>query len=309
MIHRLKSIPKTSLLEGKRVLITGVGFREAKHVFRDIITREETHDSIFLNNQAMKINIGSGIAFVIAANGATIHLVSRSEDKLAILKENIVNILDIPKERVEYSAVNLFDKKAVHSFVQQQLPKDKPLFWAHSIGLGAGDYQIKGDNPYLHIENIPIELLENESLAVLRGTHLLMQELLPQFKKQNKKFKTETRIAIVTSMSAIRGYNRGGTHTAAKGAISRYTNSAMIDLWKDKIYITDVRPGDIDTGMYDNKTVQAAILDIVKEYGQSKLTMAPPVSIGYVVNTIFTIPAHIPSVNLVAKGQHPHEGS
>jgi len=312
MIERIKSIPKTNLLEGKRIIVTGCGFKPAKHKFYDVTTKEESHDSIIVNGKDMKLNIGAATAFVLAANGAIIHMVSRTEEKLKILKEQIVKTLNIPEENVEYSAVDLFDEKSIDKFVKD-LPKDKPIYWVQSIGLGAGAYKVKDDNPYLHIEDIPPELLEKESTIVLKGTHMLMQKLLPIFREQNKKFKTETRIAIISSMSAIRGYNRGGTHCAAKGAISRYANSAMLDLWKEKIYITDVRPGAVDTGMYDNPVVQKAVLEVDKEYGnywnKTEIRLAPPISVGYAINTILSAPAHITSLNLVAKGQFPNEGS
>lgn len=314
MIERLKLIPKTNLLKGRRIIVTGCGFRPIRFRFYDIITNEESHDSIFVDDQEIKINIGTGVAFVLAANGAIVHMISRTEEKLKKIKESIVNILEVSEEKIEYSTADLFDEKAIERLVKN-LPKDKPLYWAHSIGLGTGAYKVKDDNPYLHIEDIPPKLLEMESTIVLKGTHMLMQKLLPVFREQNKRFKTETRIAIISSMSAVRSYNRGGAHCAAKGAISRYTNSAMLDLWKEKIFITDVRPGAIDTGMYDNKNVQKAVLEIDKEYGNywnntnTEIRLASPISVGYAVNTIFSVPAHITSLNLVAKGQFPNEGS
>jgi len=314
MIERLKSLHKTNLLEGKRIIITGCGFKQVRNKFYDIISKEETHDSIIVNGKEMKLNIGAATAFVLAANGAVVHIVSRTEDNLETLKEQIVEILKVSERNVEYSVVDLLNEKSVENFIKK-LPKDKPLWLVQSIGLGAGAYRLKDDNPYLHIEEIPPDLLELESTIALKGTHILMQNFLPIFREQNKKFKTETRISIISSMSAIRGYNRGGSHCASKAAISRYTNSAMLELWKEKIYITDVRPGAVDTGMYDNKSVQKAVLDIVKEYGgyeywkDEGISLAPPISVGHAVNTVFIIPAHITSLNFVAKGQIPNEGS
>jgi len=311
-MDRIKNIPKTNLLDGKRIIITGCGFKEAKHEFYDILSKEKTHDSLFLNGKEMKINIGAAIAFVLAANGAIIHMLSQTKDKLEFLKKQIIEKLNIPEKNIEYSIVDLLNEKSVDDFVKK-IKKDKPIYWVQSIGLGAGAYKIKNDNPYLHIKDIPSELLERETMIVLKGTHLLMQKLLPIFKKQNKKFKTETRIAIISSMSAIRGYASGGTHCAAKGAISRYINSAMLDLWKNNIYITDIRPGAIDTGFYDNKVVQKAILEIDKEYGmqysKTGIKLASPISVANVVNTILTTSVHIISINLVARGQLPNEGS
>lgn len=314
MQTRLSNIPKTNLLKGKRIIITGCGIKPVEHNFKDIVTGEKSHDSIFIDKKEMKLNIGASTAFVLAANGATIHMVSKTEKKLKILKDKINNILDIPKENIEYSTVDLLDEKHIDKFVRN-LPKDKPIYWVQSIGLGAGSYKIKDNNPYLHIENIPSELLEKETISILKGTHILMQKLLPIFREQNKKFKTDSRIVLISSMSAVRSYNLGGTHCAAKAAISKYANSAMLDLWKENIYITDVRPGAVDTGAYDNKFVQKAILDIAKEYGgyeywkKNGISLASPISVGYAINTILTVPAHITSLNLVAKGQIPNEGS
>ncbi len=312
MIERIKSIPKTNLLEGKRIIVTGCGFKPTNHKFFDVTTKEESHDSIVIGGKDMKLNIGAATAFVLASNGAIVHLVSRTKDNLKTIKEQIINLLNIPENSVEYSAVDLFEEKTIENFVKS-LPKDKPMWLVQSIGLGAGAYKLKDDNPYLHIENIPPKLIEKESTIILKGTHILMQKLLPVFRSQNKKFKTETKVVIISSMSAIRGYNLGGTHCAAKGAISRYTNSAMLDLWKEKIFITDVRPGGVDTGMYDNPKVQKAVLEIDRDYGnywnKTGIRLAPPISVGYAINTILSAPAHITSLNLCAKGQFPNEGS
>ncbi|MFH1997318.1 MAG: SDR family oxidoreductase [Patescibacteria group bacterium] len=311
-MDRIKNIPKTNLLKGKRIIITGCGFKELNHEFYDVFSKEKTHDSLLLNGKEMKINIGAAIAFVLVANGAIIHMVSQTKDKLEFLKKQIIEKLNIPRKNIEYSIVDLLNEKSVNEF-SKKIKKDKPIYWIQSIGLGAGAYKIKDDNPYLHIKDIPSELLERETTIVLKGTHLLMQKLLPIFEKQNKKFNTDTRIAIISSMSAIRGYASGGTHCAAKGAISRYTNSAMLDLWKDNIYITDIRPGAVDTGFYDNKFVQKAVLEIDKEYGsqysKTGIKLAPPISIANIVNAILIAPAHTTSINLVARGQLPNEGS
>lgn len=310
---RLLNMSRSNVLAGKRIIVTGCGFKPVQTKFYDIHTKEESHDSIFVNNNEQKLNIGAATAFVLAANGATVHLVSKTENNLKQISAQIIETLNVEESQVEYSAVDILDETEISKFVSK-LPKDKPIWWVQSIGLGAGAYKLKDDNPYLHIETIPAELLEKESTVVLKGTHILMQKLLPVFREQNKNFGIETRIAIISSMSAIRGYNLGGTHCAAKGAISRYANSAMLDLYKENIFVTDVRPGAVDTGMYDNKAVQNAVIEIVKNYGnnwkkENEIRLMPPTSIGYIINTIFSVPAHTTSVNMVAKSQFPNEGS
>ncbi|RLE39439.1 hypothetical protein DRJ17_00635 [Candidatus Woesearchaeota archaeon] len=304
-MSRLERIVKSERLKGKRIIITGCGYKPLKHIFYDITTGEPSHDSIEVEGQEMKLNIGSAVAGVLALNSATVHMVSRSEGKLKNIKKCLAEFVD--DHLIEYSALDLLDEDQVKRFVEH-LPRDKPIYWVQSVGLGAGSYKLKDDNPYLPIEKIPLELIEKESQIVLRATHLMMQELLPTFREQD-----ETRIALITSMSAIRGYSYGATHCAAKGAIDRYANACMLGLYKENIFVTTIRPGGVDTGMYDNPVVQEAVKDAADEYQcdwrNKGIRLAPPTAVGEAINYVFTTPAHIPSLNLVAKGQFPNEGS
>ncbi len=303
-MNRLEKIIKLNELAGKRIIITGCGYKPLEHIFYDIVTGEPSHDSIEVDGREMKLNIGSAIAGVLALNGANIHMVSTSHDKLENIKINLAKVVD--NNLIEYSALDLLSEEEVKIFIEN-LPSDKPIYWVQSVGLGAGSYKLKDDNPYLPLEEIDLDLIEAETTSVIKATHLMMKELLPRLRKQK-----ESRIAIITSMSGIRGYSYGATHCTAKGAIDRYANSSMLGLYKDNIFVTSVRPGGVDTGMYDNPKVQEAIEVISDEYEgtwRNQITLAPPTAVGEAINFIFTAPAHIPSLNLVAKGQFPHEGS
>lgn len=305
-MNRLEQIVKSDRLAGKRVIVTGCGYRPVGHTFHDVVTGEPTHESIEVDGTEMKLNIGSAVAGVVAANGATVHMVSRSAQKLANLKEHICSRVRWDPQ-AEYSALGLLDEEQVREFVEG-LPDDKPIYWVQSVGLGAGSYALKDDNPYIPLDKVPLELVEKEANVVLRSTHLMIQALLPRFRKQK-----ETRVAIISSMSAIRGYSYGGAHCAAKGAIDRYANSAMLGLWDENIFLTTIRPGAVDTGMYDNPVVQEAVMNITDEYGcdwrNNGIRLMPPTAVGEAVNFAFTAPAHVPSINMVAMGQFPNEGS
>src|SRR4030042_1045175 len=151
---------RTNSLEGKRVVITGCGYKPVNHRFYDITTNEESHDPLFVDEKEMKMNIGTAVAGVLALNGATVHIVSSSEDKLKNIKQSLDNIVG-RTELVEYSAVNLLDEGSVKRFVRS-LPTDKTLYWVQSVGLGAGSYKVKDDNPYLPVSEIPYELIDAE---------------------------------------------------------------------------------------------------------------------------------------------------
>src|SRR3989344_1616110 len=175
-MNRLEQIIKSNKLIGKRIIITGCGYKPLKHTFYDIVTGEPSHDSIIINSVEMKLNIGAATAYVLASNGAIVHMVSTSQDKLKNIKGGLTDLID--NDLIEYSTLNLLDEKEVHDFIRN-LPKDKTIYWVQSVGLGAGSYKLKDDNPYLPLEEIDLGLLEAETSTVIKATHLMMKKLLP----------------------------------------------------------------------------------------------------------------------------------
>ncbi|NTW14661.1 MAG: SDR family oxidoreductase [Candidatus Moranbacteria bacterium] len=287
-------------LKNKRVLVIGVGIKPVQHVFRDIRTGKPTHSPIFDGDTEYKANIGAAIALECAKAGAVVHMVSHSEDKLQIVQRWIRR--GIPGSVIEYSVVDLGGQSDLEHLAKE-LPNDLPLYWVQSLGLGAGTVEIKDDNPYIPIEEIPTEFIDAE-FSVTKSTIQLLQALLPRFRKQE-----ETRICIISSMSAIRSVVPASIHHAGKGALDRFANAAMLELEPEEIYVTTIRPGAIDTGLYDSQPVQESIHKICRGYGRSNTGYAPPSSVAEAVVLALTSEAHITSLNLVARGQFPHEGS
>jgi short-subunit dehydrogenase len=289
-------------LFGKRVLVTGVGIKPIKFVFKDITTGLPSHTSVAVDGIEYKANIGAATALECARAGATLHLVGRTENKLCVVKRWIES--ECPRAIVEYSTIDLNDKEALKNMLNS-IQTDIPLYWVQSMGLGAGTVHLRDDNPYLMIDALSDELVKAE-LSVLTNTISLFQLLLPRFRNQH-----ETRICVVSSMSAIRSIISGSMHNAAKGAISRFTNAAMIELNQDNIFITDIRPGIIDTGMYDSETVQDTMKKVGASYGydyfRSGIFCAPPSAVGKAVVTALISEAHIPGCRQLQglPGQRP----
>src|SRR3989344_994381 len=110
-MNRLEEIVKSDRLKGKRIVITGCGYKILSHTFYDITTGEPSHDSIDVNGQEMKLNIGSAVAGVLALNGANVHMISTSRDKLGNIKRELADFVD--DTLLEYSALDLLSEDEV----------------------------------------------------------------------------------------------------------------------------------------------------------------------------------------------------
>ncbi len=293
-----------------RIIVTGCGYKRLQKKFYVANTTRPTHDPIFIDGQEYKLNIGATTAIALALKGATVHIVSNSTSKLINIKECIEKLIQDRAIQnscsIECSAVDLFDEHQVNEFIDS-IPDNMPLYWVQSLGIGAGSYQLKDDNPYLRIEDISVDFLRQE-LSITVATHIMLRRLLPRLRKQK-----ETRIVIVTSMSAIRYYPYGGAHCPAKAALDAYAKVADLELFQDNIFITKIRPGLIDTGMYDSEVIQNIDREIAQLSGINRdeigIRLAPPSSVAELISTVLALDAHVPSINLVAKGQETIEGS
>ena len=289
-------------LKDMRIAITGVGLKPVGHIFRDIVTGEPCHTAVFDKcGKEYKANIGTATAYECAKEGATVHLISRTDGNLQIVKDWILK--DIPNANIECTALDLNETQYVAKWANK-LPNDKRLYWVQSVGISSGGVNV--DQPYTKIEDTSVEQLKAE-LSPSINTFEMIKILLPRFRKQD-----ESRIAIVSSMSAVRSFTQCVPHCTGKGAISRLANAAMIDLHKDNIFISDIRPGIVDTGMYDRDGDINIVRQICRGFGYEyteNLPAMPASDVGEAICMVLKSKAHFPSINMVAKGQFPHENS
>lgn len=276
-------------LQGKRVLITCVGIKPVNYLFKDITAGENSHTPVLVDGQEHKANIGAATALACAQVDAIVHLVARTEEKLRIVKQWIET--EIPDAQVKYTALDLNKRKDLQDLADS-LPTDLPLYWVQSAGLGGGTVQIKDDNPYILIEELTDDLIDVE-FSTIKNTIALLQVLLPRFHKQ-----PESRICIVSSMSAIRSFPSGSIHMASKRALSRFANATMLELNKENIFITDIRPGCVDTGLYDSEIIQETIKKTVGisygyDYEKTGPFFMPPTAVGEMIASVLTSKGHI----------------
>jgi short-subunit dehydrogenase len=284
-------------MDNSITIITGVGYRssEGNHAITDIF-----------GSKYVKANIGAWSALELAKLGQDVLMVSRSAEKLQAIKDSISHIA-VRQGRVDYAAIDLLDKSAVIELVEN-LPNDKIVHLVHSVGLSSSAYRVKEDNPYLKVTDLPDELPVKEYEVVIKTLLYLVKYLMPRFVKQR-----ESRIVVVSSMSSIRPFPLGFSHASAKAGLHHAVRSLALELNKKRIFVSEVMPGIVDTGMYDNSSVQSSVRTIGKAFGYDydnvPLPQMPPSEVAKAIILCFTSEAHILNIALVAKGQWPNLGA
>jgi NADP-dependent 3-hydroxy acid dehydrogenase YdfG len=297
-----------SILNGKHIVVTGCGYAKAQTTFRNLVDGQPSHDEIVVNGERFKMNTGAAAAEVFAKNGAVVHMVSRSGDKLKNIQYHIVRQLEAEdRARVEYSVVDLMDEADVGRWTKS-LRRDLALYWFHCVGQSAGSYKTDINNRWLPFYDLTLEHFSTEVIPFWATTVNVAKHLWPVFVSQ-----PETRIVFISSMSAVRCYTTGASHCAAEAAMDRLANVLMLAGYKQNIFVTTLRAGGIDTGTYESRDVQKSVIEVSDEYNgrwrSEGITLASPRAIGELAATAFSVNAHVASMNIVSRGQWPHEGS
>ena len=268
------------------VIITGCGYKPIQHIYK--YKGVPSHAVIPINNKLCKMNIGTASAYYLAKKGIEVIMVSKTGKKLKNIKDGLIK-LGCDNKLISYVATDATSDKKITQFIKK-LPKNRNFFWLQSLGVGGGTYKIPNDNIYLPLQKIDTRVMETE-MGIVTATHKLMLKLLPILKKQVK-YGVNARICIITSMSGERGYHYGGTHVAAKHALVGYIKGIKNELEDVGIDIIDIRPGAIDTGMYDNLAVRKTVEDIsvkTKMWGGRKPIYSSPIMVAKVVyNALFS---------------------
>lgn len=258
------------------VIIIGCGYKPIKHVYK--YKGRPSYNSIPIKGKDYKMNIGTATAFYLVKKGVEVIMISRTKEKLEQIKKGLIR-LGCNDKLINYVAIDLMTDKGINHLIKK-LPKNKMFYWVQSVGIGGGSYKVPNDNIYLPFEKISPEIIKTE-LEIAIVTHRMMLKMIKIFRKQIKN-KQKAKICVITSMSGERGYHFGATHVAAKHALVGWIKGIERELKDEGIEIYDIRPGAIDTGMYDNPYVRKNVEEIArrtKMWGGRKPLYEPPLSV------------------------------
>jgi short-subunit dehydrogenase len=264
------------------VIITGCGFKPVEHVYT--YEGQPTHNVIDIDGIEHKMNVGTAVAFYLVNKGVEIIMVSRTLESLEKIKNGLIK-LGCSVELISFIASDITTDDGVKNLIEQ-LPKEKTFYWVQSIGMGGGAYKVPNDNIYLPFEQISPDLIANE-MNIVTATHRMMLKMVQIFRNQIKNG-DKAKISVITSMSGERGYHFGATHVAAKHALVGYIKGIEKELEDEGIEIYDIRPGAIDTGMYDNPHVKEAVEELSRRGNMyldngNNPVYAPPIKVGEAV--------------------------
>ena len=158
------------------------------------------------------------------------------------------------------------------------------------------------------VEIISLNIFSIEFESVVKSLLLLVQNLLPRFHRQK-----DTRIIVVSSMSGIRSFPWGYSHTSAKAGLHHATRALTLELNKKNIFVSEINPGIVNTGMYDPPAVRNAVVEVAKTYGYSfsnnDFPQMEPIEVSKAVTFCLTAESHVLQINIVPKGQYTNLGS
>lgn len=291
------------------VVVSGCGLKESTRSFH-----EDRYAVIHrVGDRKYKLNVGAATAMRLLEEGYDVLMVSKSGEKLGMLNDYLVEAVGRNAYVKEADLICEAEVVGVRDHLATA-HGDRTLWFVHSVGLSAGAYQVSGDNPYLPIHEVTPELVIREYQAAVSSFLLFLRVFMPVFRRQE-----ETRMVVVNSMSAIRPYLRGFSHSAAKGGLFNAVRAATLEFYNTglNVRLSQVLPGMIDTGVYDGESAIDAISDIGSSFGvrddkkwtSASLPLMSPNSIARAVFLALSEDAHFLNMEVVACGQIPHRGA
>jgi len=276
------------------VLITGAGYRAPKGWTANPLTDE-----------GVKLNIGAAVAIRAATLGYRIAIAGRRPQIVDSLFAGLA--ARFPSQALACAAFDVTNECSVANFVQS-LPTDDGIDLVQSVGLSSGHYEVKDDNPYACIEDLNPSIMTAELTTPIMALVASVRALLPIWMKR-----PPSRAIIVNSMSAVRAYRRGVSHASSKGALHQAVRSLCLELYSRNVFLSEINPGIVDTGLYDRESVKLAVRDIAASFGQDlsgkDLPAMSPEAVADAAMFALTSASHIVQVNMVASGQFPNLGA
>ncbi len=176
--------------------------------------------------------IGRAIAAVFAREGADLFVVSRNEEALKAVTEELQS--SYPTRSISYGAFDLSDDRQVLSVVKAFQERHEALdVLVNNAGMGR----------FIPFEDSTLDLLRQHLRLNVEAPFLLTQAFLPMLRKSRGS------VVNISSYFAHRMLPGRATtaYSTSKGAVNAFTRAAAFELGKDGIRVNAVAPGTVHT--------------------------------------------------------------
>lgn len=201
--------------------------------------------------------IGKAVAQECAAAGATCIITARNQERLS------ETLNSLRGEGHNLMLADLSNFADIENIVDQ-LPKLDGIVSCAGI-----------------VETKMLKFTEEEDLQRLFNTNAFSSIRLIRSLVQQKKFKKEASIVIISSISGVKcGYLGGSIYGATKGALEGFTKATALELAPQKIRVNTITPGMVETSLLKDSEIDSEMLEAdrlkypLKRYGN-------PEEVGY----------------------------
>ena len=201
--------------------------------------------------------IGKAVAHSCATAGATCIITARNEERL------LVTLNSLNGKGHQYLLADLSNTESIETIVEQ-LPKLDGIVSCAGV-----------------VETKMLKFTEEDDLMRLFNTNTFSSIRLIRTLVQQKKFKKEASIVIISSISGVKcGYLGGSIYGATKGALEGFTKAAALELAPQKIRVNTITPGMVETSLLKDSEIDSELLEADKQKYPLK-RYGNPEEIGY----------------------------
>lgn len=178
--------------------------------------------------------IGKAICLLLNSLGANVIGIARSEDKLKLLKEEMIN-----KEKFIYITRDLsVDIDELPNLVSKIVKEyGKLLGLVHSAGV---------------IEILPLKAITEDKLNQIHNLNFKTGVMLCKgFSDRRNNIGENSSIVLLSSIASLLGYKGLLSYSTSKGAINSLVKSLAVELSQNKIRVNAVSPGHINTELFN----------------------------------------------------------